>query len=37
MVGTWDGDPARFARIKAAYEGFGAKLIVPEIARSHDP
>jgi len=31
IVGTWDGDPGRYARIAAAYEAFGAKVFIPEI------
>jgi glucuronokinase len=32
VVGTYDGDPERLARLAAAYAGMGARLIVPEIA-----
>ncbi|MFA5026862.1 MAG: GHMP kinase, partial [Candidatus Methylomirabilota bacterium] len=32
VVGCYDGDPERLARLRAAYERMGATLIVPEIA-----
>jgi glucuronokinase len=32
VVGCYDGDPARLARLKQAYTKLGATLIVPEIA-----
>jgi glucuronokinase len=31
VVGTYDGDPGRLERIRAAYEAFGASLLVPRI------
>lgn len=31
VVGTWDGDPERLARLRAAYEELGARFIVPEV------
>jgi glucuronokinase len=31
IVGTWDGDPERFARLRSAYEDFGAKILIPRI------
>lgn len=31
IIGTYDGDPQRLARLQQAYEAFGAKLIVPQV------
>ncbi len=31
VVGSYDGDPGRLARLKDAYEEFGARLLVPDI------
>lgn len=31
VIGCYDGDPQRLARLRAAYEEIGAQLIVPEI------
>lgn len=31
IIGTYDGDPERLERLKAAYSEFGVRMIVPEI------
>jgi hypothetical protein len=31
VIGCYDGDPGRLARLKRAYGDFGATLVVPEI------
>ena len=31
IIGTYDGDPGRLARLSEAYDAFGARLLVPDI------
>ena len=32
VTGMWDGDPKRLQALRAAYDGIGARLVLPEIA-----
>lgn len=36
VVGLYDGDPARLERLRAAYSGLGATLLVPEVAEGSE-